>query len=82
MPSARPARARNVSVRVGHISGSSREYDVPADTTVAQLMEKLKIELQEGEEVLNDNAETVQLTETVRAGQEYIVASNLKARSY
>ena len=74
-----PRNIRNVKVKVGHISGSSREFTVPSNTTVTQLLEKIKIDVQEGEEVLDSNANTVDLTAEVKAGEEYTVASNLKA---
>ena len=78
---ARQVQGRTVRIKLGHISGSPTEYTVDANLTVAQLIAQLNFELQDGDKVVGIDTKTVDLTETVQAGKEYIVASNLKARN-
>ena len=75
-----PAARRTVSVKVGHISGTAREFKVPSALTVGELLERFGTQLNRGEEVLDSNAESVTLSSKVKAGEEYTIASDLKAR--
>jgi len=70
---------RNVTVKVGTTFSDSKEYSVPARTTVEELLGKVGISLESGQSVVDAHTNTISLTEQVKAGQEYIIAGNLKA---
>lgn len=76
------ARARQrteVTVKVGHVAGESREYTLPSTMLVSEMLGRLSMRLEEGEQVIDANANSVQLTETLEHGREYILATNYKA---
>ena len=72
--------SRNVTVKIGTLAGSARSFTVPSATTVSELVGKLGVELESGEEVLDSSANAVDLNTRVLSGQEYTIASNLKAQ--
>ena len=74
-----------VSVKCGHLSGTSRPYKVPASTTVEELIEKVgfggSFDSSKGDKILNGSTmQEVELNAKVKTGVEYIVSSDLKAR--
>ena len=77
--------AKQVSVKCGHLSGTSRTYKVPASTTVEELIDKVgfgdKFDSSLGDKVLNAaTMEGVELDTKVKSGVEYVISSDLKAR--
>ena len=75
-----------VSVKCGHLSGTSRPYKVPSSTTVEELLEQVgfgdKFDTNRGDKVLDAKTmKEVDLDNKVKSGVEYIVSSDLKARS-
>ena len=76
---------RTVSVKCGHLSGTSRPYKVPSSTTVEELIEKVgfgdKFDSSKGDKVLNAaTMKIVELDTKVKSGVEYVISSDLKAR--
>lgn len=76
---------RKVTVKCGHLSGSPRTYKVNASTTVEELLEQTgfgdKFDSRSGDKVLNASTmEVVEMDTKVKAGVEYVVSSDLKAR--
>ena len=72
---------RMVSVKCGHLSGTSRPYKVPATTTVGELVDMVGFTLQDSDKILNASTmQEVDADSRVKAGVEYVVSSDLKAR--
>ena len=76
---------RKVSVKCGHLSGTSRPYKVPASTTVEELIGMVgfgdNFDSSEGDFVSDASTmKKVELDSTVKSGVEYVVSSDLKAR--
>ena len=79
---------RMVTVKCGHLSGTSRSYKVPASTTVEELLEKTgfsdKFDSSRGDKVMEltkaGTMENVEIDTKVKAGVEYVICSDLKAR--
>ena len=76
---------RMVSVKCGHLSGTSRPYKVSSSTTVEELIEKVgfgdKFDTSKGDKVLNAGTMAeVELDTNVKSGVEYVISSDLKAR--
>ena len=72
---------KKVSVKCGHLSGTSRPYKVPASTTVEELLDMVGFSLGSGDKVLNAAAMSeVDTDSKVKSGVEYVVSSDLKAR--
>ena len=72
---------KKVSVKCGHLSGTSRPYKVPASTEVGELIDMVGFKLESSDKVLNASTmQEVELDDKVKSGVEYVVSSNLKAR--
>mgnify|MGYP003132319661 CR=1 FL=1 len=73
--------SRKISVKCGHLSGTSRLYKVSASTTVEELVEMVGFKMESSDKVLNARTmDEVDTDDKVKANQEYVVSSNLKAR--
>ena len=73
--------ARTVNVKAGHLSGSPRPYKVAAGTTVGELLKTAGFKVEDEDKILSSpNWDEVDSDDKVKAGTEYVVSSNLKAR--
>ncbi len=70
----------NVKVSIGHLSGVAKEFTVPSDTTVGDLVDSLGFKLEGEDKVVDSQADEVDLDDKVKSGEEYTISSNLKAR--
>ncbi|MEK6828676.1 MAG: hypothetical protein AABY15_00995, partial [Nanoarchaeota archaeon] len=68
-----------VSVSIGHLAGTSREFKVPAGTTVGELVDALGFKLEGSDRVVDSKADVVETSDKVKAGEDYTISSNLKA---
>ena len=73
-------KSGNVKVKIGHLSGVPKEFTVPKDTTVGDLVDSIGFKLEDEDRVVDSKADEVDLDSEVKAGEEYTISSNLKAR--
>ena len=73
-------KTKLVKVKIGHLSGSPREFSVPSDTKVGDLVEQLGITLSGSDKIVNSNFDQVDTEDKVKSGEEYTISSNLKAK--
>ena len=73
-------KVKDVTVKMGHLSGTPKEFTVPKDTTVQDLVDSLGFNLEGSDRVIDSHADEVNLDDEVKAGEEYTISSNLKAR--
>lgn len=74
------SKTKTVTVKIGHLSGTSREVKVPNTTTVGDLVESFGFKLESSDKIVDSKADEVDTDDKVKAGEEYTISSNLKAR--